>query len=61
MSKEVSLLDMTICVLGIIFCSKSQLSSLLVHVVVGVVVVVVFVFLFVVVVFVFFTDTEQDQ
>lgn len=61
-SKEVSLHDMTICVLGINFCSKPQLSSLFVHVVVVVVVVVfVFAFLFVVVVLFFFTDTGQDQ
>ena len=63
-SKEVSLHDMTICVLGITFCSKPQLSSLFVHVVVVVVVVVVvfvFAFLFVVVVLFFFTDTGQDQ
>ena len=61
-SKEVSLHDMTICVLGINFCSKPQLSLLFVHVVVVVVVVVfVFAFLFVVVVLFFFTDTGQDQ
>lgn len=61
-SKEVSLHDMTICVLGINFCSKPQLSSLFVHVVVVVVVVVfIFAFLFVVVVLFFFTDTGQDQ
>lgn len=61
-SKEVSLHDMTICVLGINFCSKPQLSSLFVHIVVVVVVVVfVFAFLFVVVVLFFFTDTGQDQ
>ena len=61
-SKEVSLHDMTICVLGINFCSKPQLSSLFVNVVVVVVVIVfVFAFLFVVVVLFFFTDTGQDQ
>lgn len=61
-SKEVSLHDMTICVLEINFCSKPQLSSLFVHVVVVVVVVVfIFAFLFVVVVLFFFTDTGQDQ
>lgn len=60
-SKEVSLHDMTICVLGINFCSKPQLCSLFVHVVVVVVVVFVFAFLFVVVVLFFFTVTEQDQ
>ena len=49
---------MTICVLGINFCSKPQLSLLFVHVVI---VVVFFASLFVVVVLFFFTETGQDQ
>lgn len=59
-SKAVSLYNMTVCVLGINYCSKPELYLLFVHVVV---VVDVFAFLFVIAVFFNFSPqiTGQDQ